>query len=448
MASTKKENEMKKVLILAYDFPPYVSVGGLRPYSWYKYLHEYGVYPVVVTRQWENEHGNKLDYILESESDEVIKEVNEFGKIIRTPYKPNLSNRLLLQHGEEKHIFIRKAITGYYEYAQFITEVGPKIELLKAARAYLNENKVDAIIATGSPFILYAYAAKLSKEFNIPWIADYRDPWGQNIHFKSKFIFSALNTFFEKRIVKSASAITTVSDFMVETIRKNIPNGIFHILPNGFDPELIEDQSETNKECLQIAFVGTIYNWHPIESFLKTLHAFCKKNKSVQLQLNFYGLNKTPEIQELIENMYPLLSEHVTFTPKLENDLLLKRIKKQHVMLLFNDYSILGTKIFDYLAIRRKIILCFSEDKEAQALKKKYFTIEEFEHTNSALQATLIQDTSSGIVVRDSIHLMEVLQDLVSEFSETQTIACHSHGIEKYSRKIQAEKLAQLIKKL
>lgn len=45
---------MKKVLILAYDFPPYVSVGGLRPYSWYKYFKEFGLYPIVVTRQWEN----------------------------------------------------------------------------------------------------------------------------------------------------------------------------------------------------------------------------------------------------------------------------------------------------------------------------------------------------------------------------------------------------------
>ncbi len=34
---------MKKLLILAYDFPPYVSVGGLRPYAWYRYLKEYGV---------------------------------------------------------------------------------------------------------------------------------------------------------------------------------------------------------------------------------------------------------------------------------------------------------------------------------------------------------------------------------------------------------------------
>jgi hypothetical protein len=39
---------MKKVLILAYDFPPYVSVGGLRPYSWCKCFHEFRIYPIVV----------------------------------------------------------------------------------------------------------------------------------------------------------------------------------------------------------------------------------------------------------------------------------------------------------------------------------------------------------------------------------------------------------------
>jgi hypothetical protein len=47
------DKKMKKVLILAYDFPPYVSVGGLRPHAWYNYLKEFGVEPIVVTRQWE-----------------------------------------------------------------------------------------------------------------------------------------------------------------------------------------------------------------------------------------------------------------------------------------------------------------------------------------------------------------------------------------------------------
>ena len=34
---------MIKVLILAYDFPPYVSVRGLRPFSWHKYFREFGI---------------------------------------------------------------------------------------------------------------------------------------------------------------------------------------------------------------------------------------------------------------------------------------------------------------------------------------------------------------------------------------------------------------------
>jgi hypothetical protein len=62
---------MKKLLILAYDFPPYVSVGavlslskyGLRPYNWYRYLKAYDVEPIVITRQRSNAHGNHLDLI-------------------------------------------------------------------------------------------------------------------------------------------------------------------------------------------------------------------------------------------------------------------------------------------------------------------------------------------------------------------------------------------------
>ena len=52
---------MKKVLILANDFPPYVSVGGLRQYSWYDYFHKFGIYPIVVNRQCSHKHKKHLD---------------------------------------------------------------------------------------------------------------------------------------------------------------------------------------------------------------------------------------------------------------------------------------------------------------------------------------------------------------------------------------------------
>nr|MBP7389342.1 hypothetical protein [Chitinophagales bacterium] len=75
---------MVNVLILAYDFPPYVSVGGLRPHSWLKYFNEFGVYPIVVTRQWNNAYKNGLDYVAPGFSDNTVTEKNDKGTTIRT----------------------------------------------------------------------------------------------------------------------------------------------------------------------------------------------------------------------------------------------------------------------------------------------------------------------------------------------------------------------------
>ena len=58
--------------------------------------------------------------------------------------------------------------------------IGPKKELYRAARAYLRHDRVDAIVATGEPFVLFNYATRLSSEFGVPWIADFRDPWSHD----------------------------------------------------------------------------------------------------------------------------------------------------------------------------------------------------------------------------------------------------------------------------
>lgn len=191
---------MKSVLILAYDFPPYVSVGGLRPYSWFKYLKEFDVEPVVVTRQWGNKYGNGLDYIAPSESKKVLKEEHEYGTVIRTPYFPSWSNRILLKHGEGKFRLFRKMLTAVDEIRQFIWISGPKKQLYLAARDYLKENKVDVLLATGEPFVLFSFAKRLSKEFDIPWIADYRDPWSQNKSRRHNKLYAFWNRYLEQHL--------------------------------------------------------------------------------------------------------------------------------------------------------------------------------------------------------------------------------------------------------
>ena len=181
-----KNRILKKILILAYDFPPYVSVGALRPKSWFKYFHKFGFEPIIVTRQWASKYGDFRDYIAPSNDKKVLIEQHIQGTIIRAPYFPNWSNRLILNKGEKKWKLARKGYSAVIDYAQFIFPVGPKRQVYLAAKEYLKQHKIDFILATGEPFVLFHYANKLSKEFNTPWIADYRDPWTLNSDEKKK----------------------------------------------------------------------------------------------------------------------------------------------------------------------------------------------------------------------------------------------------------------------
>lgn len=437
---------MKKLLILAYDFPPYVSVGGLRPYNWFKYLNEFGIEPVVVTRQWGNEHGNHLDYISAGWSVEVVIETIENGTILRSPYKPNLSNHLLLKYGEGKFRLLRKAISGFYEMAQYMYPTGPISAVYRAAREYLKHHKVDAIIATGDPFVLFSYASKLSMEFGIPWIADYRDPWSQSFSSKKNFIQRKIDRLLELKHVKSANLITTVDELFKLKISELFPNKQIELLPNGFDPGIQSEIADCiqHKNVLSFAFVGTVNNWHPIEHLLSSFNTFSRNNAHIPFQLNFYGINAEELITNWVQTNCPYLHDKVSIKSRLPNQELAKEMSTNNVLLLFNYYEFTGTKIYDYLAVKRKILLCFGNDPEALQLKKQFYfkTIE----TTIQPQVDILKTTNSGIVVKNAAHLQEVLGELWDEFSTTGQVACDSVGVEKYSRKVQVEKLAELIR--
>jgi len=438
---------MTKLLILAYDFPPYVSVGGLRPFSWYKYLYLFGVHPIVVTRQWNNEFGNHLDYIAPGYSDSNdVQETNE-GAIIKAPFAPNLANQILLKHGERKYRIPRKFISLFYLFAQYFLPVGNFHQIYRSADEYLKKNKVDCIIATGDPFILFKYSSKLSRKYSVPWIADYRDSWVQDKTFDNK-LYKIWSAYFEKRFLKNASKITTVSTFIQKQIEQNITGKDFEIVLNGFDPEILKvvEKIEQNKNVLSIALTGTIYEWHPLESFLNVCSELLNENADFDLKLNFFGINKEIEIKNLIEEKFKSLASRAEFFPRMENLKLAEKLAEQNVFLLFNDYSILGTKIFDYLAVKRKIILCYESDAESAGLKDKYFCLQETETESKRLQAEMITATNSGIVVKDFRHLKTILPELNKELKENGFVNCSSIGIEKYSRIEQVERLAKIVK--
>lgn len=433
---------MKKVLILAYDFPPYVSVGGLRPYNWYKYFREFGVDPVVITRHWENKYGNALDYITASSNEQTVREESPMGLILRTTYKQTWSDRNLEQKGDNHLRYLRKMNTAIHEYKQFFKISGPKKEIYMEAFNYLTQNKVDVIIATGEPFVLFYFASKLSKQFDVPWIADYRDLWSQNVTVKNKTL-RWINSLIETRIVKSATSITTVSSYLKHKIQLQFKKNVeINIIANGYNEDLIHDlEKQNNDKLLVLTFAGTIYNWHPWKIFLKAIDHV---HITIPILIKFIGVNNQEEILNFIETE-KIQNVKFQFIKKLSNHQTLKELSKSNLLFLFNDYSILGTKIFDYLAVKRKIILCFSDDNEAKKLKLKHFNIEKMKGISDSLQSEILSETRAGITVTDSDHLKEIIIDAGKELENNNEISCNSVHINQFSRKIQVQKLAELI---
>ena len=439
---------MKKLLILAYDFPPYVSVGGLRPYAWYRYLKEYGVEPVVVTRQWSNKYGNELDYIAPSESKETIVETTEYGTIIRTPYKPNLANRIMLKYGRNKFVLIRKMVSAWYELMQFLFFVGPKSGLYRGAKEYLKHNKVDAIIATGEPFVLFKYASVLSKKYGIPWVADYRDPWSQSVKRSSNLFSRKLNFLYERKTTSNALYLTTVSDFIKKKIQISAAsNSIVEIITNGYNPESIATSKNVKQknDKLRFAYMGTIYKWYPIDSLMKVFEDFVIEDPTCNIELNFYGINNSLEFFNLIQNKFPKIVSYINVYPIMPNNELVIKLRQCNVMLLFNNYSLAGTKIYDYLAVQRFILLCFTEDEASYMLKEQLTNHHDEKGISNHLQEDILKDTDAGIPVKDPEHLKNVIESLCGDFKKNGYIECNSHGYEQYSRSYQTGKLAKII---
>ncbi len=435
-----------KILILAYDFPPYVSVGGLRPYSWYKYFREFGIYPVIVTRQWGNKYGNNLDYIAPSLTNETIIEKTEHGTIIRTPYKPNLANKLLLKYGENKFRLIRRIITAFYELFQFLFLIGPKVQLYFAAKEYLKTNNADAIIATGEPFVLFKYSSSLSKKYRIPWIADYRDPWTQNVERTKLGLLNEIQKKFEKKYIKTAAFVSTANDFFKYKISQLASNKPVQIVENGYDPDILNNTMDITQDpkCLNIAIVGTIYDYHPLEEFLLGINHFLNKNPTANIKINYYGTNKENHITDIINTKFENLKNISFFFKKTNNTSLSLNLAKNSIMILFNYYAAIGTKIYDYLAVKRLILLCFTGENIVPLNKIPYS--QDFDKgINFNVQADLIKKTESGFAVKDPEELTQLLERIYTEFQSKAYVECNSKNIENYSRKKQAANFCKII---
>ncbi|UZR92542.1 glycosyltransferase [Chondrinema litorale] len=423
---------MKTILILAYDFPPFNSIGAQRPASWFKYLKKYGWSPIVVTRHWDDAIKNSVDYIKPSKERSTTKQNRKEGELIQAPFNPNIRDRWILKYGLDEKVIQRKVLTLGHQFVKFShPKTDSSYSIYQAADDFLRSNKVDVILATGEPFILFKYAALLSKKYKTPWIADYRDCWTNNPSLKGagkmdRWLNEKHFRKIEKKLIESCKLITTAAPSYKNDIALLHPKKNIEVVLNGYD---VKEQSaivkpDSNK--FTISYAGIIYPHQKLETFLDGLKLFLNEMQDVEVY--FYGLKFYPEMVERVRQSIAEKLDSITFTERIPYEEIHTKLKESHLLLLLSAKNMnwLNAKIFDYLQANRKILLV--------------------ENDNGILNQ-IIEECNAGITADTPEEVANVLEKYYVEFKNTGEVKQQTINYEQYSRENQAKHLASLLDK-
>ena len=151
---------MKRVLFIAYYFPPVGGAGVQRSVKFVKYLPELDYGPLVLTTRGEaTGRWSPRDASL---SNEVPTQVRVFrtGPVCLTKWENRWGRRLREMLGLSSQ-FAR-------QWQKAVLQTGTLI---------CQEERPDLIFISMSPFEGALAASSLARQFGIPWVADLRDPW-------------------------------------------------------------------------------------------------------------------------------------------------------------------------------------------------------------------------------------------------------------------------------
>lgn len=426
---------MKKVLVISYYFPPSGGSGVQRVLKFVKYLPHFGWQPVVYTVK--NGEYPIIDNSLEKdvpESVEVIRTkiwepYNLYKKFTGQSSESKISPGFLHEQSKPK---LTQRLSQWIRGNVFIPDarkfwIKPSIKYLVK---YLRENPVDAIYSSGPPHSCHLIALGIKKKINIPWVADFRDPW-TNIYFYKHLHLSnrshKKNLQLEKNVLSNADSILVVGNTMKKDFEQ-LTNKPVYAITNGYDEDDVTNDN-TLDDKFSLVYTGYLVSDENPEILWQALSELVKENESFAKDLELIFIGKVDmNAQNQIES-YGLKENTIYISYKPHSEIVTYQRKAQALLLLLNDTPefkrILTGKMFEYLAAKRPVICIGSSDGDA---------------------AEIIRETNSGVVFRgdDKEQLREKLLDFYNQF-KLKNLQIQSIGIENYSRRNLTIKLSEIL---
>ncbi|UCH15619.1 MAG: glycosyltransferase [Bacteroidales bacterium] len=358
---------MKKVLVITYYWPPSGGSQVLRWLKFSKYLPEFRWEPVIYTP--ENPEPQQTDNSLIQEIPDTIKVIKrsiwepyKFYRIINRKKKGEKISTAFISEKKSNNI-IDKA-SNFIRSNFFIPDarkfwIKPSFRFLKK---YIKNNTVDLIVSSGPPHSMHIIAFLLKKNLNIPWIADFRDPWTKIDYYKELLLTSWADRRhhrLEKKVLTTADFVLAVGPTMKEEFIKAGARNV-KTITNGFDDYKLPADRIKQDSKFSITHVGSIPKSRNAEILWKAISELIKTQKGFgdNLQINLIGKVDYSVIDSL--NKYNLINFTIQneYIPHLQA---LKRMSMSQVLLLLinntqNAKGILTNKFFEYLSVKRPIL--------------------------------------------------------------------------------------------
>jgi glycosyltransferase involved in cell wall biosynthesis len=352
---------MKKVLMIAYNYPPIGGVGIIRTLKFSKYLSEYGWKPYVLTVK------NRDLFYTTCGNDQVPDGVDVFRS---RNYLNNLSiiEGGLRRLGVTSKIIVPDAFRGWIHDS---VRMGKKI---------IEEEGIDLIYVSCPPHSSAMIGAKLKEMTEVPFVLDLRDAWTLNPH-STKYQFKYLQKIDEKNekyIIESADYILTATEGIMNDYIRKYPS--IHLktgfCPNGFDLDDIP-YSTAPLTKFTITYTGFFYIDRSPEPLFKALRVILDKKLIHESDIQFLWAGRDSQFVHDLVIKYDLESVmcYLGLVTKKQADELLYKSQLLYFMMGSTDTisqkTVMTGKIFPYLA-SGKPILAVVPDGAAKELIEEY----------------------------------------------------------------------------
>lgn len=360
---------MKRLLAIAYFFPPLGGGGCQRTLKLVRYLEPEGWASTVVTTR-------DADYWILDPSLEA--EIPRTAEVIRVGGLTSLRLvRLLAEAGgierrqgaRDARAFqrLRRAQSwlllpdGYRAWSR---------EAQRAAVRRIVAGGIDALWTTSSPESAHLAGLALKRRFGIPWVADFRDPWVGRVTYAPPTAWhDARHRELERSVVTAADRVTLVSEPMTALYReryRDLPAEKFVTLPNGVDSDdwrragELPTRTERDEGRCVLLHAGQLAHRPTVRTLLDALERVIEADPGAreQLRLRFLGGNEELRPEEWAKRGLDGIVEVEPSRPHLEA---LQAMRRAHALVLLGhggqaDSLLYTGKIYEYLTSGRPIL--------------------------------------------------------------------------------------------